>query len=98
MAAISGDQIVQDFMTAWFSSVNIKVWIKMLSREELEEVLKAEYENTVKRFENFLRSLQVQDLTKYLELKKAFQQTYEVNSKGILMLFDEAHKPVEESK
>lgn len=89
---IKGEVIMRDFMDRWFTNINIKVWLRTFKRDELETILKEEYENTVKMFESFLMSMQRSDLATYLEFKKAFQQTFEINSKHVLEMWDEANK------
>lgn len=89
---VNGEVIMRDFMDRWFTNMNIQVWIRTLKREEIETLLKQQYENTVKMFETFLRAMQQSDLSAYLEFKKAFQQTYDINSKHILEMWDEYNK------
>lgn len=89
---VNGDVIMRDFMERWFTNMNIQVWLRTLKREEIETLLKQEYDNTVKMFETFLRAMQQNDLSTYLEFKKAFQQTYDINSKHILKMWDDLNK------
>jgi len=89
---INGDVIMRDFMDRWFTNINIQMWLRTFKRDELETILKQEYDNTVKMFESFLMSLQRDNLTTYLEFKKAFQQTYDINSKHVLEMWDAANK------
>lgn len=89
---VNGEVIMRDFMDRWFTNMNIQVWIRTLKREEIETLLKQQYENTVKMFETFLRAMQQSDLSAYLEFKKAFQQMYDINSKHILEMWDEYNK------
>lgn len=85
---LNSETIMRDFLERWFNNINIRMWIKTLTREELEQYLKEEFENTLKLFENFLKQIQIQNLSAYLEIKKAFQQMYDINSKGIIDLYD----------
>lgn len=85
--AISGDQIMADFMTRWFSGINMRVWLKVFSKEEIVQVLEEEYKNTLDAFGNFFKQIQMQDLGAYLELKKRFDQMFEVNKEELLKLY-----------
>lgn len=81
---VNGEVIMRDFMQIWLNNICLHIMCLLFDAQTIEVILKQEYENTLKAFETFLQSLQKNDLGNYFELKKIFQQTYELNSKRIL--------------
>jgi len=75
-------------------NMNVRVWVKVFTREEFEQYLKEEFDNTMKMFENFLKPIQIQNLSAYLEMKKMFQTMYDSNVHGLLELYDKTKSPI----
>lgn len=89
---MSGEQIMRDFMDRWFANINMKVWMKIFSRDEFATALEEAFNDTTKLFEAFIKQIQMQDLAAGLEIKKNFQTTYDINSKALLDIYDKAHQ------